>query len=207
MVVGTRRNDDTGEDLERLEHTFPREVHAGVDLIAVPPLDVIVDVGELRLLPAGLEVEHGVVIHVWSKLVDAHEVLGTERREHAGIHPPIALTREEPHLRIEVRGHLGVAEAETGPLGPVLRAEAERVRVARRQRGRVGCRGKPAEGAAVSDPPASVERIRAVVVPIASQAAGRLPVDEHDANIRAVGEVLSHPCHGEVLARGPARAD
>ena len=71
VVVRTQRNNDTGEYLEQLEHAFPREVHAGVDLVAVPPLDMIVDVRELRLVSAGLEVEHGVVKHVWPELVDA----------------------------------------------------------------------------------------------------------------------------------------
>ena len=206
VVVGARRNNDTGEYLERLEHPFAGEVHAGVDLVAVPPLGVIVDVRELRLVSAGLEVKHGVVIHVWSELVDAHEVLGTERREYTGVHPPIALTCEEPHLRVEVRGHLGVTEAEMGPLGLVLCAEAVRMRVAHQKPRRLGCRGKPADRAALSDPPASIERIGAVVVAIASQAAGRLPIDEDGADVRAVGEILPHAGNREVLARASIRA-
>ena len=204
VVVGPRRDDDAREDLERCEHAFAADVHAGVDLVAVAPLGVVVDVRELRLMGAGGEVEHGVVRDVGPQLVDSQEVLGAERREHAAVHPPVALPGEEADLRVEVGGHLVEAEAEPEAFRLVPGAEPVRVGASRPRRQVVdgaAVRHEAAHRAALSDSPAPVEGHGGVGAAVGGEVAGRIPVDDHGADVRPVGQVLPHPGHREVLAR------
>ena len=116
VVIRARRNKDIRKYLKLFQDAFSRDVHTGVDLVSVPPLEVVVDVRELCSVITALEVEHRVVEHVWPHLVQTPEVLGAERGEHAAVHPPVALAGEEAGLRVEVRRDLGVPERQTRPL-------------------------------------------------------------------------------------------
>ena len=81
MVVRSRQDSHAWEYLERLEHAFARDVHAGVDLVPVSPLDVVVDVCEPRFGETGLLVEVRAVEKAGSDFVHFQEVLRTERCE------------------------------------------------------------------------------------------------------------------------------
>ena len=71
---------------------------------------MVVDVGELCFVVAGVEVEHGVVKDVWPNLKEAPKVLWAERGEHAAVDPSVAITGQETGLWVEVRGDLRVSE-------------------------------------------------------------------------------------------------
>src|SRR5687767_5266656 len=66
-----------------------------------------------------------------------------------------------------------------------------------------GCLGTASEagdGGALTDPQRAIETPRPVPVIRAGKTARRRPIDEHDAEARAVAELLVQACGGEVVA-------
>ena len=126
--MGSDELSDAGADVgERLEHAFASDVHTSVNLVAIPPFEVVIDVRELGFVQTCSEVENCVVRDVGADLMDAHVVLWAESGEHTAIHPTIALTGEKTNFGVEVWRDFGIPQAEADTLRAVLGTERIRM--------------------------------------------------------------------------------
>ena len=69
VIIRPDRYDDARKDLKRLQHPFLRQVYPGVHLVPVAPFPMVVHMGVLGLLLAGVKVPDGVVVHMRAYLV------------------------------------------------------------------------------------------------------------------------------------------
>ena len=114
------------------------------------------------------------------------------------------LRPQESDLRVEVVGHLDVAQRETPALGVVVPGRVVGV-VASLEPGCIGGGCEPGDLAVLPQPYPSVHPVGAVEVAAPGQRAGRLPVHEDGADLRAVRQVAIRPRHREVVGWRHAR--
>ena len=116
MVVRANWNIDARIDLERLLYAFSGYVHAGAQTIPIPPLKVVIKVGVLRFLLAGVEVNHRIMTHVWFELVDTPRVFRSECCPNLTIQSPVSPPGIKPYFWIKVWADLGNTGADAVPL-------------------------------------------------------------------------------------------